>query len=207
MPSTTRAAVRLVVAGGAALIAVALVAASAPDPRHASTTLTAAAVPSSINDSAMRRAIDAEVDAEAKAEAQRQWYAAVKAQDDARKADQARRAAAYAAKAKADRSRRHAAISARPTAPSEPRETIQDNSIGDDVWRRLANCEASRGQDSANGSYHGFFQFSLATWHSVGESGDPHTYSYEHQQAAAQRLQSRSGWGQWPKCSRTIGVR
>lgn len=75
------------------------------------------------------------------------------------------------------------------------------------MWRRLANCESPTGRDSSTGKYHGYFQFSLATWQSVGETGDPHTYSYEHQKAAAQRLASRaSPYTQWPVCwARAVG--
>lgn len=60
---------------------------------------------------------------------------------------------------------------------------------------------------SKSGKYRGAFQFSLATWAGVGETGDPITYTYAHQKAAAIRLQARSGWGQWPTCSRKLGLR
>ncbi len=77
------------------------------------------------------------------------------------------------------------------------------------VWEALARCESGGNPraTSSSGAYLGAFQFSLATWRSVGESGDPRDHSYEHQRAAAQRLQARSGFGQWPSCSRRIGVR
>lgn len=93
----------------------------------------------------------------------------------------------------------------RSVARSRP-ATQQLRPAGDDVWRRLANCESSNGRDSANGRYHGFFQWSLATWAGMGYSGDPHTYSYEFQKAASVRLQARSGWGQWPTCARKLGL-
>lgn len=79
--------------------------------------------------------------------------------------------------------------------------------VGGDIWRALANCESALGNDSRSGKYHGYFQFSLATWQSVGGTGDPHTYSYEEQLHFAQILQARSGWGQWPVCSRKLGLR
>lgn len=84
---------------------------------------------------------------------------------------------------------------------------VNQPATGNDVWRALANCESALGNDSKSGKYHGYFQFSLQTWRGVGESGDPHTFSYEHQKAAAIRLQARSGWGQWPVCSRKLGLR
>ena len=38
-------------------------------------------------------------------------------------------------------------------------------------------------------------------------SGNPVDYDYGTQLAAAQRLQARSGWGQWPHCARRLGLR
>lgn len=85
---------------------------------------------------------------------------------------------------------------------------------GGDIWRALASCESGDGKVSVNpnavspsGRYFGAFQFSLATWRSVGETGKPTDYSYEHQLSAAKRLQARSGWGQWPTCSKRLGLR
>jgi hypothetical protein len=78
--------------------------------------------------------------------------------------------------------------------------------VGGDIWRRLANCEAADGRDSAGGRYHGYFQFTLSSWQRVGMSGDPHTYPYDVQRAAAQRLQALAGWGQWPVCARRLGL-
>lgn len=77
------------------------------------------------------------------------------------------------------------------------------------VWAALADCESGGNPQarSASGSYYGAFQFSLATWHSLGYGGNPTDYSYGEQVAAAQRLQARSGWGQWPRCSRRLGLR
>lgn len=79
---------------------------------------------------------------------------------------------------------------------------------GGDVWAALARCESGGNPTahSRSGRYHGAFQFSLATWRSVGMSGDPHTHSYAEQLAAAKRLQARSGWGQWPACARKLGL-
>ena len=77
-----------------------------------------------------------------------------------------------------------------------------------DVWASLADCESGGNAATNTGNgYYGAFQFSLPTWRSVGETGLPSDYSYSHQRAAAQRLQARSGWGQWPACSRKLGLR
>lgn len=78
-----------------------------------------------------------------------------------------------------------------------------------DVWHSLAMCESGMRQSatSPNGRYLSFFQWSLPTWRSVGGVGDPRTVSYETQVELAKRLQARSGWGQWPACSRKLGLR
>ena len=78
-----------------------------------------------------------------------------------------------------------------------------------DVWAALARCESGGNPSarSANGRYTGAFQFSHATWQSRGYEGQAADHPYEVQVAAAQQLQARSGWGQWPRCSRELGLR
>ena len=73
---------------------------------------------------------------------------------------------------------------------------------------RLAQCESGGrwGINTGNG-YFGGLQFSAATWRSVGGTGLPHEHSRETQIARGQKLQARSGWGQWPACSRKLGLR
>lgn len=76
-----------------------------------------------------------------------------------------------------------------------------------DIWARLAACESGGNPATNTGNgYYGAFQFSLPTWRSVGGIGYPHDQPYEVQLAAAQRLQARSGWGQWPTCARRLGL-
>lgn len=90
-----------------------------------------------------------------------------------------------------------------PTAP--PGAPAADDS----VWDRLAACE-SRGNwsaVSANGMYYGGLQFHPDTWRRVGGSGMPHEASREEQIHRGQILQARSGWGQWPSCSRRLELR
>ena len=81
--------------------------------------------------------------------------------------------------------------------------------ITDDTFIRLSWCESGGRANavSRSGKYRGAFQFSLATWHSMGMAGDPIDYPFEVQLDAAKRLQARSGWGQWPTCARTLGLR
>ena len=80
---------------------------------------------------------------------------------------------------------------------------------GGDIWAALARCESggNPAARSANGRYTGAFQFSNSTWQSLGYAGSAADHPYSVQVAAAQKLQARSGWGQWPRCSRALGLR
>ncbi|WP_227992861.1 resuscitation-promoting factor [Pseudactinotalea sp. HY160] len=77
------------------------------------------------------------------------------------------------------------------------------------VWAKLAQCESggNPGAVSASGTYHGLYQFSVATWNAVGGSGLPSQASAAEQTKRAKILQARSGWGQWPACSSKLGLR
>lgn len=92
-----------------------------------------------------------------------------------------------------------------PTTTTKPKPA-DSGVIGDDVWAKLAACESGNRNYTA-GPYYGYFQFSPATWRSLGGTGLPSDHSYEAQKAMAIKLQARSGWGQWPACSAKIGVR
>ena len=76
------------------------------------------------------------------------------------------------------------------------------------VWDRLANCE-STGNWAANtgNGYYGGLQFSLPTWRAYGGAGYPHQTSRTEQIRIATKLQASRGWGQWPACSRILGLR
>jgi hypothetical protein len=77
-----------------------------------------------------------------------------------------------------------------------------------DLWARLRACESGGRYDinSGNGFY-GAYQFHPRTWRGLGFPGLPHQAPPEMQDEAARKLQARSGWGQWPVCSRRIGAR
>lgn len=81
--------------------------------------------------------------------------------------------------------------------------------VGGDVWGALARCESGGNPKSVGGGgrFYGAFQFTPSTWRSLGYSGLPTDHDYGTQLAAAQKLQARSGWGQWPHCSRKLGLR
>lgn len=69
-------------------------------------------------------------------------------------------------------------------------------------WAALAACESGGRPTavSANGSYHGLYQFSVSTWAGVGGSGLPSAASPDEQTMRAKMLYDRSGAGQWPHC-------
>jgi hypothetical protein len=75
------------------------------------------------------------------------------------------------------------------------------------VWAELRQCESGGDYsiDTGNG-YYGAYQFSATTWHGLGYPGLPNQAAPSVQDQAAQRLQARSGWGQWPACSRKLGL-
>jgi hypothetical protein len=97
------------------------------------------------------------------------------------------------------------------TAPSPtPKQVTAAATRGGDemVWQRLRNCEAGGRYDRNSGNgYYGAYQMSAGTWHSLGYGGLPHQAPPEVQDQAARKLQARSGWGQWPACSRRVGAR
>ena len=75
------------------------------------------------------------------------------------------------------------------------------------VWAELRQCESGGDYaiDTGNG-YYGAYQFSAATWHGLGFTGLPNQAPPAVQDEAAVELQARSGWGQWPACSRRLGL-
>ena len=67
------------------------------------------------------------------------------------------------------------------------------------VWDKLAQCESSgnfKNRDTGNNGHFGGFQFSLATWRSVGGTGNPADASVAEQLKRAKILLARSGPGQ-----------
>jgi soluble lytic murein transglycosylase-like protein len=65
-------------------------------------------------------------------------------------------------------------------------------------WAALAKCESGGNPRAVNPSgYYGLYQFSLATWGSVGGSGNPIDASPDEQTYRAQLLYKKAGAGQW----------
>jgi len=73
-------------------------------------------------------------------------------------------------------------------------------------WAALADCESGGNPRavSANGRFHGLYQFSVGTWQSVGGSGLPSQASPAEQTQRAQALYNKAGRGQWPTCGRLL---
>jgi hypothetical protein len=86
-----------------------------------------------------------------------------------------------------------------------PRDTPRAGPAGDDVWHQLAMCESTNTNDHG-APYFGYFQFSAPTFASLGYDGTADMHPYSVQREAAIRLQARSGWSQWPRCARRLGL-
>ncbi|MGI9616871.1 MAG: ubiquitin-like domain-containing protein [Acidimicrobiales bacterium] len=95
------------------------------------------------------------------------------------------------------------------TKPAPAPAAVNPGSAGGDAaslnWSALAQCESSGNPRAVNpAGYYGLYQFSLATWASVGGSGNPADASVAEQTNRAHILYNRSGAGQWPTCGRLL---
>jgi hypothetical protein len=89
---------------------------------------------------------------------------------------------------------------ARPVRPLIP--------LTDPVWAKLRRCESGgRYNINTGNGFYGAYQFVPSTWRGLGYPGMPHLAPPHVQDEAAQKLQARSGWGQWPACTRKLGLR
>ncbi len=100
------------------------------------------------------------------------------------------------------------AITRTPKTSSKPQKAQSVQVASGSVWDDLARCESGGNWaiNTGNG-YYGGLQFTASTWKAVGGSGLPHQNSKEEQIHRAQILQARSGWGQWPACTKKLGLR
>ena len=73
-------------------------------------------------------------------------------------------------------------------------------------WYALARCESGNRPDavSANGMYHGLYQFDLQTWGGVGGSGLPSEAPASEQTYRAQKLYADRGAAPWPVCGKYL---
>jgi len=99
-----------------------------------------------------------------------------------------------------------AAVSHPATTPTRP-VAPATSAAGGGVWASLRQCESGGNYaDNTGNGYYGAYQFSAGTWHGLGYAGLPSAATPAVQDQAAQKLQARSGWGQWPACSRRLGL-
>lgn len=73
----------------------------------------------------------------------------------------------------------------------------------DPALERIAACESGGDPTavSADGQYHGKYQFSLETWQQMGGSGDPAAAPEAEQDRRAAKLLAQAGPGSWPVCA------
>jgi hypothetical protein len=69
--------------------------------------------------------------------------------------------------------------------------------------QQIAQCESGGDPQavSADGRYHGKYQFDRETWRSVGGRGDPAKASEGEQDRRAARLYATKGTAPWPNCA------
>ena len=93
-----------------------------------------------------------------------------------------------------------------PPAPPPP-ATAANRAPSAGVWAELRQCESNDNYaDNTGNGYYGAYQFSLATWQSLGLSGLPSQAPASEQDQAAQQIQAVHGWGQWPACAAKLGL-
>jgi soluble lytic murein transglycosylase-like protein len=74
--------------------------------------------------------------------------------------------------------------------------------VSSSTLEAIAACESGGDPSavSADGAYHGLYQFDYGTWASVGGSGDPAAASPDEQTYRAALLYTQSGSSPWPIC-------
>jgi hypothetical protein len=138
----------------------------------------------------------------------------VRSTSQAKRPATARRARPRYTRSKHSRSRYTRSRWARPSRSAVRQKVVKAKAApakaapAGDVWARLRQCE-SGGRYSINtgNGFYGAYQFHPRTWRGLGYPGLPHQAPPEMQDEAARKLQARSGWGQWPACSRRLGLR
>ena len=82
---------------------------------------------------------------------------------------------------------------------------------GGSVWDALAQCESGGNWSINTGNgFHGGLQFTPSTWAAYGGTEYAplaHMATREQQIAVAQRTQASQGWGAWPACTASLGIR
>lgn len=94
-----------------------------------------------------------------------------------------------------------------PVAEPAPVAAVAEGS----VWDSLAQCESGGNWaiNTGNG-YYGGLQFNPGTWSAYGGGEYAATADQatrEQQIAVAERVQAAQGWGAWPACTASLGIR
>lgn len=94
---------------------------------------------------------------------------------------------------------------------TKPRATASAPAAGYGVWDQLAQCESGGNWaiDTGNG-FSGGLQFTDSTWAAYGGTEYAPRASQatrEQQIAVAERVQAGQGWGAWPACTASMGLR
>lgn len=102
---------------------------------------------------------------------------------------------------KREREAEQAAATAAPTTAAAPTAPATGSTASPEL-EAIAACESGGDPSavSADGQYHGKYQFSTETWAAVGGSGDPAAASEAEQDMRAQMLYSQQGTSPWPVC-------
>jgi hypothetical protein len=100
-------------------------------------------------------------------------------------------------------------IAAPAPAPATESDVAGQNKAltGTAVLETIARCESGGDPTavSADRRYRGKYQFSRATWRSLGGSGDPAVAPEAEQDRLAAALYAREGGRPWPVCGRAAG--
>jgi resuscitation-promoting factor RpfB len=94
-----------------------------------------------------------------------------------------------------------------PVAPPVSAPPVASGGGAGGVWLQLRECESGDNYQANTGNgFYGAYQFSQQTWNNLGYPGRPDLEPPAMQDAAAQKLESEAGWGQWPACAAALGL-
>lgn len=98
------------------------------------------------------------------------------------------------------------------TPPPAPQPPLRQPALsGHTVWDSLAGCESGGNWHINTGNgYFGGLQFVQSTWaNNGGLAYAPRAdlATREQQILIGEKVQRESGWGQWPVCAKTLGLR
>ncbi|MFC7403048.1 transglycosylase family protein [Citricoccus sp. GCM10030269] len=101
--------------------------------------------------------------------------------------------------------------SSEPSESSSQSSTQSSTPSGSGVWQSLAQCESGGNWSINTGNgYYGGLQFSASSWAGAGGTQYaplPHQATPAEQVATAEVLRANGGWGHWPACSASLGLR